>query len=95
MTIYRPPSYSDQENEILIEIILNFFEKHEVLVLGDFNVPSLSSLWVEDNVMIGGVGCVDLLFLNSFIRAGLTQWMSESTFVACTKYSRFVFNPRN
>ena len=41
LCIYSPPSYSAWENEVLIGVILDFCERHEVVILGDFNLPSL------------------------------------------------------
>ena len=66
----------------MLGIILNFCEGHKVVVLGDFNLPSSSSLRVEGNLMVVSEGCVDQLFLNCFNKAEITQWVSESTFVA-------------
>ena len=37
--VYRPPSYSVHENEVLIRVILSFCEGREVVVFGDFDLP--------------------------------------------------------
>ena len=41
LTLYCPFSNSDEENATLIEIMLEFCQGREVVVLGDFNLPSL------------------------------------------------------
>ena len=41
LAVYHPPSYRQAENTALIEAILDFCESREVVILGDFNLPSL------------------------------------------------------
>ena len=79
LCIYRPSSYSAWENEVLIGVILDFCEGRKVVILGDFNLPSL--LWLDDGVF-GDGGGVDQMFLNFFAAAGLTQWVREATFLS-------------
>ena len=80
LSVYRPPSYSVHENEVLDRVILSFCEGREVVVFGDFNLPSL--LWSAGGGAYGAVGNVDRKFLDCFIAAGLTQWVMEATFIA-------------
>jgi hypothetical protein len=79
LSVYRPPSYGGDDNGSLIDSILSFCEGREVIVVGDFNLPSLS--WPADGLELG-VSRVDQSFLDCFISAGLTQWVDEATFVS-------------
>ena len=51
----------------------------EVVVLGDFNLPSLQ--WSAGDEMFVGVSQKDRLFFDCFVAAALTQWVTEATFV--------------
>ena len=39
--VYRPPSNSSEYNEYLSQFILNFSFDREVILIGDFNLPSI------------------------------------------------------
>ena len=80
LSVYRPPSYSDQENDLLMRFLRNFVVSRELIVLGDFNLPSL--VWPLDGNGFSGVGVspVDGLFLECFLECGLTQWVEFATF---------------
>ena len=41
LSVYRPPSYAEQDNAELISLFMHFSVGREVVVLGDFNLPSL------------------------------------------------------
>ena len=41
LAVYRPPSYSSEENSQVIDMVLEFCEGREAVVLGDFNLPTL------------------------------------------------------
>ena len=41
MMVYRPPSYTTVQNDVLINCLILFCENKEVVVMGDFNLPSL------------------------------------------------------
>ena len=75
---YRPPSYSEDENTALRNFIEEFCVGKTVIVLGDFNLPSL--VWNEDGMTSGGESLADRLFLESFLLSGLRQWVCEGTF---------------
>ena len=62
----------------MIEVISNFCEAREVVVLGDFNLPSL--LW-SAGVEMSGASQNDQLFLDCFTAAGLSQWVEKAIFV--------------
>lgn len=76
--IYRPPSNSPAEDERLISFLYNFCLGKEVVLLGDFNLPSVA--WSRDLVACGLTGR-DSKFYNCFISLGLTQWVTEPTFL--------------
>ena len=40
--VYRPPSYTPHDNDALLTHLTNFCTSREVIILGDFNLPSLS-----------------------------------------------------
>ena len=75
---YRPPSYSALENEILMQFIEDFCSSRHVLVMGDFNLPSLS--WPVDGVELGYVTPFDRSFCDLFMLLGLTQHVHSPTF---------------
>ena len=82
MVCYRPPSYSDMENARTISFLEDFCPGKEIIIMGDFNLPSLN--W-QDGVpgYVPGVdiGPLDRQFLDMFLSLGLTQWVAETTFV--------------
>lgn len=78
LTVYRPPSTSPEENSLLIDYINRFCLGREVLLLGDFNLPSIH--W-DSAVCDVGVSTVDSLFLDLFNTLGLFQWVLEPTFI--------------
>ena len=41
LSVYRPPSYSLEENLQLVSFLTRFVPGKEVLILGDFNLPTL------------------------------------------------------
>ena len=52
----------------------------KVVVLGDFNLPSI--FWTDEARRFGCTGRVDRMFLDCFVSIGLTQWVLEATFVS-------------
>ena len=75
--VYRPLSYTDQENHHLQSFLCQFCLEKEVVILGDFNLPSVDWCAVD----VGrGVSSVDLSFLEVFLGLGLRQWVKEATF---------------
>ena len=62
--LYRPPSYTDIDNRVLIEFLMEFCNNKEVLIMGDFNLPSLD--WSGDNVLSNYILPNDQEFLNAF-----------------------------
>lgn len=77
IAVYRPPSYEVSENRKLIDHLVAFCSDKEVLLLGDFNLPSLT--WDRDSIA-DYVLPTDRLFLEVFLGLGLSQLIEESTF---------------
>ena len=75
VVVYRPPSYSLRDT-ILIDFITDFCTIREVLVMGDFNLSSIS--WSLDGINYVTAN-TDKLFLDCFTSLGLTQWINEPT----------------
>ena len=77
IAVYRPPSYDTNSNTILTDHLLSLCSEKEALILGDFNLPSLT--WDEDNIP-DYVPPTDQLFLDTFLSLGLSQLVRECTF---------------
>ena len=78
LSVYRPPSSSQQNNESLAHLIRSFSAQREVLILGDFNLPSLK--WSEPSVLDSYITPNDRFFYDCFVECGLTQWVTFGTF---------------
>ena len=77
ITVYRPPSYNNDDNIALTNFLVEFCSNKEVLIQGDFNLPSLS--WQDTDPLLGYVSPLDMVFFNSFVDIGLTQLVHEPT----------------
>ena len=89
VSVYRPPSYENSENQALIVFISQFVVGKEVLIMGDFNLPSLN--WAANSVYSDYVNPNDRLFYNCFLECGLTQWVKFGTFVPSGNILDLVF----
>ena len=79
IVVYRPPSYRQENNMTLISVLLKLCLAREVVVMGDFNLPTLD--WSTDGNETRGARTIDSVFSDSFVAAGQTQWVREPTFV--------------
>ena len=79
VSVYRPPSYSSEENVRIIDFLHEFVVGKEVIILGDFNLPSLK--WPLEISASIYASPVDRDFRNCFVECGLTQWVEFATFV--------------
>ena len=79
LSVYRPPSYNNIENATLINFLSDFCLGKEVVVLGDFNLPSLR--WASYDLLNDYVAPLDLEFFSCFMQLGLNQWVQEGTFL--------------
>ena len=79
VVVYRPPSYSQSENEVLLSFLANYTIENNIILLGDFNLPSLR--WGCEDMFDGYITPVDSLFYDTFAVAGLRQWVEQPTFL--------------
>ena len=77
IVVYRPPSYSEGDNMLLINYLLGFCCNKEVVLVGDFNLPTLC--WNLNDVFSEYISPLDLQFYNTFIQLGLVQIVTSST----------------
>ena len=83
ITVYRPPSYTNEQNIAIIDFLIDFCDDKEVVIQGDFNLPTL--LWQDDDLANNYVLPIDRTFLDCFTNIGLSQVVKESTnFPSCT-----------
>ena len=76
---YRPPSCSQMKNEALMSFLFNFTTNKNVVILGDFNLPSLK--WGAVDMLDQYISPLDSNYYDSFAIAGLTQWVEQPTFL--------------
>lgn len=76
--LYRPPSYTDAENNALVDFLLKACETTEVVLLGDFNLPSI--VWSSDGVPTTCNSTTDSKFVHLFTSLGLFQWVLEPSY---------------
>ena len=77
VTVYRPPSYDAGDNRLLIHFLQEFCSDKEVLLQGDFNLPTLR--WQTEEPAGGYVSPLDHSFMDLFTNLGLTQVVCEPT----------------
>ena len=77
---YRPPSYTADENARLLEFVSDFCSGRSVLLMGDFNLPTLK--WsLQSPVVEEYISQSDRAFYDAFCVAGLQQLVREPSFV--------------
>lgn len=79
LIVYRPPSNSFEDNLQLVSFISNFCVNKEVIILGDFNLPSID--WRNGDALYLDYDPLTSLFTNCFNTSGLHQWVDFPTFV--------------
>ena len=89
ISIYRPPSYSEEENNSLKAFLLDFCTSKNVIMMGDFNLPSLR--WDADVPTAGYVPPLDMAFFEVFSLLGITQWVREATFISSDNVLDLIF----
>ena len=77
LALYGPPS-SLVQDENMVSFISDYWVGREVIILGDFNLPSYD--WRVENVVDGYVPPREMLFFISFSLLGLSQRVKEGTF---------------
>ena len=76
LVVYRAPSNTPSMNDAVIGLINRFCTGREVLVAGDFNLPSIDWSVTPPTA----TSSTDLQFLDTFTTLGLTQWVLEPTY---------------
>ena len=75
---YRPPSNPPESNHALIDAAVALSVGRAVILMGDFNLPSLR--WDLLPLSTHYILPTDQLFLDCFDSLGLTQWVCEPTY---------------
>ena len=89
ISCYRPPSNSENEDFTLRSFLSDFSTGRTVVLMGDFNLPSLK--WEEPELPVGSGTPHDRAFLDAFLLMGLEQWVRESTFLPSGNILDLVF----
>jgi hypothetical protein len=76
ISIYRPPSSTALQDDILVDCIIACCQGMEAVLLGDFNLPTLN--WAVD-IFSNYISPSDKKILNCFDSLGLVQWVTEPT----------------
>ena len=72
VVLYRPPSYTEEENESLRNFVGEFCSCRNVVVVGDFNLPTLN--WMTPLSPVEEyVSPLDRTFYDVFCSSGLIQ----------------------
>ena len=77
MCVYRPPSSGLNDNVRLLEFIEQFCQDKEMIILGDFNLPSLH--WNREDMLATYIPEFEMEFFNLFSQLGLVQVVNSST----------------
>ena len=78
VVVYRPPSYTSEENNMLTGFLYDFCCSKSVLLLGDFNLPSIR--WNLEDPRVQYLSPTDRMFYDVFRVLGLKQYICEATF---------------
>lgn len=77
--VYRPPSYNDVQNDELISVLDELSRDREVIIMGDFNLPSIT--WTTLTCYpLNHVSSTARDFLELFRSRGLIQWVTLPTY---------------
>ena len=89
ISCYRPPSYSQTEDTALRCFLCEFSVGKTIVLMGDFNLPSLK--WNEPELPVERANQHDREFLDAFLLMGLEQWVREPTFLLSGNVLDLVF----
>ena len=79
VVVYRPPSNTDVDNELVCSFLGNFCADKEVILMGDFNLPGLD--WSCGHpITTPGCSRSVQMFVDMFDSLGLTQWVTQPTY---------------
>lgn len=75
LAVYRPPSSLPLDDAIFLSYLNDFAPGKELIILGDFNLPSIQ--WAGETPIVSSAH--DQSFLDCFTSLGLLQWITEPT----------------
>ena len=75
--LYIAPSNTSIDDEHLAGFLTDFCSDKEVVIVGDFNLPSIG--WTQDD-RTASCSALDKMFFETFLSLGLTQWVLQPTF---------------
>ena len=78
--VYRPPSYTEAENADLVAALEQVTRDKEVMLMGDFNLPSISWPGIGSYAPVGQGSPSERKFLELFNVIGMVQWITQPTF---------------
>ena len=86
IVVYRPPSYTDVENDMFLTVLEELVQEKECILLGDFNFPGL--VWLSRSVIpdTNRTTLCERNFLDLVNCLGLTQWITEPTYPSSGNY---------
>ena len=87
--VYRPPSNSSEDDNQLSQFILYFSVDREVILIGDFNWPSIN--WGNARFFQGDFEPTNQAFVDAFFSSGLSQWVTEFTYFRSGNILNLVF----
>ena len=77
LNLYRPPSNMEPDNYATLQFLYHFCSGKEILMLGDFNLPSVE--WGL-NYALSASSVIDSQFLDMFAALGLVQMVQVPTY---------------
>ena len=86
IVVYRSPSNSQVENIEILTFLQSFCYGKDVVLMGDFNLPSIG--WCD---LVPVATSLSQLFLDMFVSLGLTQWVTFPTFISSGNILDLVF----
>ena len=78
--VYRPPSNSMADNQLLFNVLNEFCFGREVVLFGDFNFPLID--WSLEAPSLSVYDCLADQFVELVSSLGLSQWITEPTFLS-------------
>ena len=75
--VSRTPSNSSKDNNHLSQFILNFSVDREIVLIGDFNLPSINR--GNSHPFLGHFEPTIQALVDALVSSGLSQWVTEST----------------
>ncbi len=87
LVVYRPLSNSLEDNIALISYLESFSVGKELILVGDFNLPSI--VWSSEVPYC--TSSLDVRFLDLLSSLGLIQWVTQCTYIQSNNILDLVF----